>query len=197
VDVLYLIDSSIDTRSLPRLQHYFPEGTIVQDVMAGETQLLLYRVASGEEPVIPVQHPVAAQLGDQATLLGFDLDAESYAPGESINLTLYWWVEKEFSENYTIFTHLVGSINPVTGTPIWGQHDSQPGGGSYPTSVWQEGEIIIDSYQIPIQGDAPAGEYRLEVGMYLLETGQRLPIIGSQEEVFQDSLPLITIRVED
>lgn len=40
------------------------------------------------------------------------------------------------------------------------------------------------------------GRYQLFVGMYLLETGQRLPIVGSQGELLQDSLTLAVIRVE-
>ena len=44
-----------------------------------------------------------------------------------------------------------------------------------------EGEIIIDEYDIPIQIDAPLGQYMLEIGMYQLETGQRLEVRGGPE----------------
>ena len=55
------------------------------------------------------------------------------------------------------------------------QHDGQPVGELRPTNTWQAGEIVIDQFAIPIPTDAPAGEYRLRIGLYLPGTGQRLP----------------------
>ncbi|MGD9029517.1 MAG: hypothetical protein PVG25_06860, partial [Anaerolineae bacterium] len=40
------------------------------------------------------------------------------------------------------------------------------------------GEVVRDVYDIPVRPDAPAGEHRLEVGMYVAQTGTRLPIDG-------------------
>jgi hypothetical protein len=53
-----------------------------------------------------------------------------------------------------------------------------PQEGRAPTTSWLEGEVIVDTYQIPVRPDCPAGEYDIEVGMYHLETGRRLPVDG-------------------
>jgi hypothetical protein len=37
--------------------------------------------------------------------------------------------------------------------------------------------VIIDPYEIILPDDLPPGEYPLEVGLYLAETGQRLAVI--------------------
>jgi hypothetical protein len=57
-----------------------------------------------------------------------------------------------------------------------GQRDSEPVGGTRPTTTWQEGEIIVDNYGLLVQPGTPPGEHQLEIGMYSLETGERLPV---------------------
>jgi hypothetical protein len=37
------------------------------------------------------------------------------------------------------------------------------------------GQVIADVYEIPVRADAAPGAHRLEVGMYVAETGDRLP----------------------
>jgi len=42
--------------------------------------------------------------------------------------------------------------------------------------------VIDDLHPVPLPSDMPAGEYRVIVGMYDLETGQRLPVYDSNEQ---------------
>ena len=98
-------------------------------------------------------------------------------------------------EDYTVFTHLLGSYNPLTNGPPWGGHDTRPGGGTYPTTVWEAGEIVIDEYGIPIQADAPPGEYQLEVGMYHLATMEKLPVLDDSGAVRDDRILLGTLQL--
>ena len=53
--------------------------------------------------------------------------------------------------------------------------DSQPAGGRYPTGIWEPGEIGPDERSFAT-GDLPPGIYQLEVGMYVVATGERLPV---------------------
>jgi hypothetical protein len=127
----------------------------------------------------PIDNPLEAYLGEEVKLLGYDLNTKTMQPGETIYLTLYWQALAEMEESYTVFTHLLDE-----GDRIWGQKDSIPGGGALPTTGWLPGEIIADEYVIPVDPQAPEGEYILEVGIYLAETGQRLPVrypSGAQE----------------
>ncbi len=63
-----------------------------------------------------------------------------------------------------------------------------------PTTCWQPGEFITDPYEIHLAPDAPPGEYTLEVGMYDLPTGERLPVTGSPSQP-PDRLLLQSVRV--
>ena len=57
---------------------------------------------------------------------------------------------------------------------MWAQDDTRPGRGSYPTTQWQPGEIVIDEYHLTIPPAIPRGNYQIEIGMYTLETGARV-----------------------
>ncbi|MDY7077087.1 MAG: hypothetical protein SXV54_09210 [Chloroflexota bacterium] len=135
-----------------------------------------------------ISHPLTATLGSQVELLGYDLSPlipapsphegeRIVAPGETLTLTLYWRALAEMDEDYTVFTHLVAPDGSMTG-----QRDSQPVSGAYPTSLWLPGEVVSDVYEIPVRADAPSGEHRLEVGMYIAETGVRLPVSNTSDD---------------
>jgi hypothetical protein len=72
--------------------------------------------------------------------------------------------------------------------------DGQPLQGDYPTSFWDVGEVIEDEYILTIRENAPAGPYRLEVGMYDLATRERVPVLGEDGEVKDDRI-LLPIRI--
>jgi hypothetical protein len=73
---------------------------------------------------------------------------------------------------YTVFTYLLD-----TGGQVRGQKDNPPVGGSYPTTLWVPGEVVVDRYEIPIVADAAPGQYAIEVGMYDPATIVRLPVL--------------------
>jgi len=126
---------------------------------------------------LSIQHPLQANLGDQVTLLGYDVSPEIVQPGQTLDLTLYWQSRRQMTEDYTVFTHLVAADGRIVA-----QQDNQPAEGRYPTSVWDAGEIVVDRYRLAIAPAAPGGEYHLEVGMYLLSTLERLQIASGDEE---------------
>ena len=131
-----------------------------------------------------IQHQLKAEVGDIATLLGYSVDKDKVRAGDEFNLTLYWRAKTTADKRYTVFAHLIDE-----GNHIWGQRDSMPQDGRAPTTSWLEDEVIVDTYQIPVRLDCPAGEYSIEVGMYHLETSERLPVDG------KDSLLLGSIKV--
>jgi hypothetical protein len=56
------------------------------------------------------------------------------------------------------------------------QADHLPLGSLYPTSLWPVGGIIRESSELPLPEQLAPGHYTLWVGLYLLDTGQRLPL---------------------
>jgi hypothetical protein len=115
------------------------------------------------------EYPMPAQLGAAVVLLGYDLNETTAEPSDILRLTLYWRAQQRMELRYTVFTHLLDE----TGR-IWGQLDGLPCGGDCPTTGWLEGEFITDEYAIEVAAEAPAGTYRIGVGMYDPTTMQRL-----------------------
>jgi len=152
----------------------FELGTVVVRGRAHQTQ-----------PPPSIQHPVSARLGESIQLLGYDLDQQEVAAGDTLRLTLYWQALSEMDTSYTVFNHLIDDENRT-----WGQRDGIPGDGALPTSSWISGEYVVDEYEIPVQPDTPPGEYLLEAGMYDLTTMLRLPIVDSEGAVLGDRILL-------
>lgn len=157
----------------------------------GDTLVLDYITVAGkgEAPLEPTQ-PLEANLGGEIRLLGYDLPRSEVSPGEAFPLTLYWRGGRVIEEDYTIFIHLVGADGQ-----IGGQEDSQPLHGFYPTSQWDVGDMVVDEHSVSVKPDAPPGEYQLLVGMYLLSTMERLPVLDDDGRVVEDYLFLDTIRL--
>jgi hypothetical protein len=97
-----------------------------------------------------------------------------------------------------VFTHLLGEHNPATNDPVWAGHDSQPNGGYYPTTAWRPGQIIADVHPLAIPVDAPAGQYQIETGLYLLENMIRLPAVDLDGNPLPGNAVLLgTVEVRD
>ena len=154
-------------------------------------QVLTYGTAAEAPPLAPTS-TVNVSLGDGIELTGYALPSSSWQPGGIIPLTLFWTRGQVAPEHdYNVFVHLLDE----NGQPAI-QADSAPVGGSRPTSGWGEGEQIVDRHGLLLPQSLPAGVYTLHVGMYFLETGERLPVMGSSEQSSGDSVALEEIRVE-
>ncbi len=138
---------------------------------------------------------VDARLGEVIQLVGYSVSGSARAGG-TIDLDLYWKADEKLASSYTVFTHLVGeAFNPDTQGPVWGQHDGVPLSGGLPTFQWPVGRVIRDRHTLSIDLDAPRGSYSVEVGMYLLETGERLPVRTAGGEPVGDRLLLKPLEI--
>jgi hypothetical protein len=143
-----------------------------------------------------ITHPLDFRLGEAIYLLGYDLERGVVAPGETIELTLYWQTSAPVDARYKVFTHLLGDVyNSASGNFLWGQQDNEPVNGQAPTTSWAPDAIIVDDYAIPVAADAPPGRYQIEIGMYGLLDGHRLPVFEDGERV-GDHVRLQSIEVQ-
>jgi hypothetical protein len=75
--------------------------------------------------------------------------------------------------------------------------DRPPTDGTYPTSLWDPGEVIRDSIRVPVRAPVPAGEYEIVIGLYDFASGKRLPVLDDQGKPTGDYISLeqeITVR---
>lgn len=156
----------------------------------------------GQLQVGRIAQPLDVAFAEGIRLRGYDLHRPARSgiwevrPGEEITLDLFWETDRPVPESYTVFTHIVGTAtNPRTGGPIWGQHDGPPVGGAYPTQSWVPGQVIADRHVFTLDSTAPAGEYELEVGLYLPATLTRLRVLRADGTPGDDRVLLGRIRV--
>jgi hypothetical protein len=106
----------------------------------------------------------------------------SGAPGPDgrVVVSTHWQALRALDHDYTIFIH---AVTP-DGTR-WAQVDTMPQDGKLPTSQWRPGQVVTDRYTLNFKPDAPAmQDYRYLLGLYLWQTGQRLPA-GAVENLLQ------------
>ncbi|MDX1613475.1 MAG: glycosyltransferase family 39 protein [Candidatus Promineifilaceae bacterium] len=115
------------------------------------------------------QFPLAAVFGNEIRLLGYD--KEPVDAGQ-VELTLVWQAISRPAADYTVFVHLLDQQGVCC---LW-QADRQPQEGSYPTSGWLPDEVVVDNYTITLPPDLPSGQYPLEIGLFVAESGQRLRV---------------------
>jgi hypothetical protein len=116
----------------------------------------------------------AINFGNLLVLREIDLNTTSAPAGGQVLVDLEWQGLQTIGDDYTVFVHLIGPDGLVHG-----QVDMWPVSGTRATSTWQPGEIILDPYFVQVSPEAPAGNYQVEVGLYLLATGERLRVLNS------------------
>jgi len=129
------------------------------------------------------QVPPAAQRADITyagvlRMLAFELPQQTVRPGESLPVTVYWESAAETDQDFSVFVHLLGrGLKPA------GQIGTYPGLGAYPTSLLRPGNILRDTYMVPVAISVTAPSLlRVDVGLYEYNSGDEigLPAVNSE-----------------
>ena len=148
------------------------EKLIVTD--AGETVELGRVVVRAPEAC---NRPATADVsyGKVIKLVGYRIE-QSTTVGEPSRVVLCWELLQPTNVDYTVFVHVIDAKGDQFSA------DAQPRGGTYPTSAWRQGEQIEDSHLLPAVIDLIIKQ--VGVGLYRLDTGERLPIDGADGTEF-------------
>ncbi|HSG15212.1 MAG TPA: hypothetical protein VLE70_02670, partial [Anaerolineae bacterium] len=95
----------------------------------------------------------------------------------------------EPDENLHAFVHLISAKDET----IISQQDRIPVDWLRPTQGWRENEVIIDTYQLFLPDDLPAGDYHLYAGLYDPETDIRAPVTYQGQSLPDGRLRLVTL----
>jgi len=166
---------------------YLPASGERLPVSGGGDSCLLATLLVGQAEVQPedIRQPVHASLGAQAELVGYVLSPATVRPGETLRLTLFWQARQWIAQDYTVFVHLLDAQGK-----LWGQHDGPPQEGVLPTSAWIPGELLRDEHILTVDAQAPAGDYRLAIGLYDPATLKRLPVFDAQGRLLGEEVLL-------
>ncbi|MCX7682347.1 MAG: 6-pyruvoyl-tetrahydropterin synthase-related protein, partial [Anaerolineae bacterium] len=135
------------------------------------------------------QHQQWANFGDQIELLGYDLPRRQVRAGEPVPVVLYWHALRPLEVNYQSFVHLARPLHI-----LWGQEDHlNP--GDLPTTRWPLDKYVWDEYHVRVLPGTPPGEYLLNVGLYSMAGGYRLPRYDESGQAVGDSALIASVEV--
>jgi len=128
---------------------------------------------------------VSMTLSGALNFVGYTLDRESLAPGDTLTLATYWRVVAPPAQPLSILAHLLNDA---------GQAIATGDGLGSPREQWHAGDVIVQRHKLAIPKDAPAGPYWAQTGVYSLADGARWAIVD-QGIVVGDRVLLASIRV--
>ena len=136
--------------------------------------------------------PVHAIIAGEFELIGYTFDDAVRTPGETQTVTLYWRALAPMTKDYAlVLCSFVRDMHEVAKIDTW------PGSGNAPTSQWAPGEILADTYRIPIGIRMPAPSLlQLLLGVWEGTPANTLPITLGPDST-TDTIVLKVGRVAD
>lgn len=165
-------------------QHAFPIG----EQKFGQMRVLSYRAgvpARAEKFATPVI------FNNGIALLGYRLNDTPLESGRGIvTIQLDWQATQKIADDFTVSVRLTS----LRGKTVWAQEDSQPAGGTLPTSGWQVGQVVQDRRAFVIPVGTPPGEYAIQIVMYHSQSSRAANIVAP-ENLRAQSLTLGNISI--
>lgn len=166
-----------------RLQLRLLDHTAVVDVpkrkgdgSGGWTDIAAMRVRPAGSTTPEIALPQAANFGGQLSLLGHSRQESATAGKRSLAVTLFWRALSVPSEDYHVSVQVLDSEGRLRA-----QHDGAPQAGRYPTSRWEQGEVVPDRHEVELPAELAGG--RLVVVVYRPGDGTRLALDGGAQHL--------------
>lgn len=203
----YLLANELwrDSNDLP-LYEALRAGATVRDVFGGAgsgySGPRIELLDLGVQPAMLALVRQEAQFGADLRLLGYELrpgplrptmtslegaDERVIRPGDSLQINLVWQALNRLPHDYALFVHVVDEQGKVVA-----QRDAIMRQDEYASTRWLPDELVLDRADLPLPA-LPPGAYRLDIGVYHMQTGERLP--QTQPTPLVDGFTLTTIEV--
>jgi hypothetical protein len=122
-----------------------------------------------------IPNPTHINFGGEIALIGYDIKWRTVRPQETLPVTFWWEALGPVERDYVAFVHLV-----LPPDAVWAQLDRMPYAAPQnqlaPTSTWQAGAVIEDTFMVDIPPETPPGIYDVAIGWYDKDTFERLPV---------------------
>ncbi|MBN1995578.1 MAG: glycosyltransferase family 39 protein [Anaerolineae bacterium] len=118
-----------------------------------------------------MMYPLEANFEGQVKLLAYHLPTRRLQPGNGLPLTLYWQGLRWLGEEFVLFNRLLDNSQVA-----WGGSDRLPQ-ENYSPLLWAPGEIVTDTFAVPVAVDAPDGVYTLSLGWYRVVDGEAKSLV--------------------
>ncbi|MGQ9502850.1 MAG: glycosyltransferase family 39 protein [Anaerolineae bacterium] len=144
------------------------------DFVREENGIIILRSRPGARliPEYP-SRPLNVQFADLITLQGYDVALLVGGSTRTLELVLYWQAQRPLDYDYTVFVHLRDPLGRTVA-----QADHVPLAPVYPPTLWPSGHIIRERSVLRLPQEMSLDAYALWVGLYRLDTLERLPVVG-------------------
>lgn len=150
--------------------------------VSGKPAFTAYEMAAPNSLGIP--NIINANFDKAITLLGYRMGLVE--DGNSLTLTLYWRIIDQPMADFMPFVHLEDQ---------WKYRWEQAETFAYPAPQWEKGEIVIQHVELPMPPGAPPGIYRLRVGLFTQDTGERMARLDEDGRFAGDSIIIENVPI--
>ena len=100
--------------------------------------------------------------GGLARLVAYQLNRHTIAPGQPIRVDLYWQPLTNIRRNLVSYLYITDLQ-----ANLLGEARAIPGDGQLPTTSWQPGQLVVDTYTFPLEPALPTPlAARVEAGLF-------------------------------
>jgi len=92
-----------------------------------------------------------------------------------VHLTLFWWAESSSLGDLLVTAVMLDEQGEEVG-----RISTRPVDGYYPTTQWDQGEIVRDQYSFWLPDGFPSGRYHLRVAVSIADTGEVMTAEGRE-----------------
>jgi len=134
---------------------------------------------------------VALSFDDSLYLLGYQAPLEADAKSGAFDITLYWLCTDQPEHDYV---HSLSVVGPEGA--LLGRIETLPASGTYPTTLWQPAEVIVEHYRLGLDRDAdqPVAA-SLRIGVRRLSDGTAVNPVDSHGNELGSSAAIGHVRV--
>ncbi|MCL4394236.1 MAG: DUF2079 domain-containing protein [Chloroflexi bacterium] len=115
-----------------------------------------------------LDNPFFVDMGDMR-LIGYKTVTNTAKVGETLDVGIYWRAREKPQGDYAVAIQLRDSAGNVAF-----EQASRPAEGTYSTTEWAQGEVLLDWHAVDLPADLTPGAYELFVALLDLNSGQAL-----------------------
>ena len=106
---------------------------------------------------LQIEHPLFVDM-DEMRFLGYAPLSDKFSPGELVQVGLYWRARERPRSDYVVAVQLRDEEDKVVY-----EHANRPANDTYPTSLWDAGEILLDWHDFILPENIADGDYQIFV----------------------------------
>ncbi|MHB9031521.1 MAG: glycosyltransferase family 39 protein [Anaerolineae bacterium] len=159
------------------------------DIALGDAYTI-ENIGIAADPQGEIYNSVHLELENGITLVGYNLERNTFSPGDTVHVTLFWKARAPVYHDYATFVQALDPAGSARGQLHKHLDASEPG-----TSTWQVGQISREDYNFTLAADSPAGMYALDIGMYLPETAANVRVLNQDGSPGDNHIILAHLKV--